>query len=126
MKKIRTNLSGNFFIPGRKYLRIMKLTFIFMLWGLMSFASVTYSQTTKLTFESNDATIERVFKQIESMSEFKFAYNSSKLNVDQKISVKADHETIDAVLEKILGSTDFQYKIIDRYIIINDDKGKGC
>ncbi len=124
MKKIRTNLSGNFFIPGRKYLRIMKLTFIFMLWGLMSFASVTYSQTTKLTFESNDATIERVFKQIESMSEFKFAYNSSKLNVDQKISVKADHETIDAVLEKILGSTDFQYKIIDRYIIINDDNGK--
>ncbi len=123
MKKIRTNLSGNFFIPGRKYLRIMKLTFIFMLWGLITNATATYSQSTRLTFESNDATIEHVFKQIESLSQFKFAYNSSKLNVEQKISVKADHETIDVVLGKILGSTDFQYKIVDRYIIINDEIG---
>ncbi len=112
MKKIRTNLSGNFFIPGRKYLRIMKLTFIFMLWGLISYASATYSQSTRLTFESNDASIERVFKQIESLSEFKFAYNSSKLDVGQKISLKADHESIDVILDKILGSTDFQYKIV--------------
>jgi TonB-linked SusC/RagA family outer membrane protein len=123
MKKIRTNLSGNYFIPGRKYLRIMKLTFIFMLLGLFTYATKTYSQSTKLTFESNDATIERVFKEIEARSEFKFAYNSSKLNVDQKISVKADHETIDVVLDKILGSTDFRYKIVDRYIIINDENG---
>ena len=92
MKKIRTNLSGNFFIPGRKYLRIMKLTFILMFLGLITYASDTYSQGARLTFESNDATIEHVFKQIESLSEFKFAFNSSKLNVEQKISVKADHE----------------------------------
>jgi len=124
MKKIKTNLSGDFFIPGRKYLRIMKLTFIFMLWGLISSATATYSQSTRLTFESNEATIESVFKQIESLSEFKFAYNSSKLDVGQKISVKADHESIDAILDKILGSTDFQYKIVDRYIIINDENGK--
>jgi TonB-linked SusC/RagA family outer membrane protein len=124
MKKIKTNLSGDFFIPGRKYLRIMKLTFIFMLWGLISYASATYSQSTRLTFESNEATIESVFKQIESLSEFKFAYNSSKLDVGQKISVKADHESIDVILDKILGSTDFQYKIVDRYIIINDESGK--
>ena len=50
MKKIRTNLSGDYFFPGRKYLRIMKLTFILMLWGLMTFASSTYSQNTRLTF----------------------------------------------------------------------------
>ena len=124
MKKIRTNLSRGFFIPGRKYLRIMKLTFIFMLWGLISYASATYSQSTRLTFESNEATIESVFKQIESLSEFKFAYNSSKLDVEQKVSVKADNETIDVILDKILGSTNFQYKIVDRYIIISDENGK--
>jgi len=124
MKKIKTNLSGDFFIPGRKYLRIMKLTFIFMLWGLISYASATYSQSTRLTFESDEATIESVFKQIESLSEFKFAYNSSKLDVGQKISLKADHESINVILDKILGSTDFQYKIVDRYIIINDENGK--
>ena len=50
MKKIRTNLSGNNFIPGRKYLRIMKLTFILMLWGLISYGSISYAQNTRLTF----------------------------------------------------------------------------
>ncbi len=123
MKKIRTNLSGNFFIPGRKYLRIMKLTFILMLWGLMTFASATYSQNTRLTFESKDASIESIFKQIESLSEFKFAYNSSKLDVEKKISVKADNESIGVVLDKILESTSFKYKIVDRYIIITDENG---
>lgn len=92
-----------------------------MLWGLISSATATYSQSTRLTFKSNEATLESVFRQIESLSEFKFAYNSSKLDVRQKISVKADHETIDVILDKILGSTDFQYKIVDRYIIITDE-----
>jgi TonB-linked SusC/RagA family outer membrane protein len=99
----------------------MKLTFILMLLGLMSFASVTYSQATRLSFESKNATMESVFKQIESLSEFKFAYNSTKLDVEKKISIKVDNQTIDAVLDKILGSADLQYKIVDRYIIITDE-----
>ena len=121
MKKNRTSLCRESFIPMRKYLRIMKLTFIFILLGLISFASVTYSQSAKLTFESKNATIESVFKQIEALSEFKFAYNSTKLDVDKKISLKIENQTIDAILSKILGSANFQYKIVDRYIIITDE-----
>ncbi len=121
MKKNRTSLFRDFFIPGRKYLRIMKLTFFLLLLGLMSFASVTYSQATRLTFESRNATLESVFKQIESLSEFKFAYNSTKLDVDKVISIKVENQTIDAILDKIIGAADLQYKIVDRYIIITDE-----
>jgi TonB-dependent starch-binding outer membrane protein SusC len=124
MKKNRTSLYRESFIPIRKYLRIMKLTFTLLLLGLMSFASVTYSQATKLTFESKNATMESVFKQIESLSEFKFAYNSTKLDVEKKISIKVDNQTIDAILDKILGSADFEYKVVDRYIIITDENSK--
>ncbi len=123
MKKNRTSLYGEPFIPIQKYLRIMKLTFIFTLLGLMSYASVTYSQSKRLSFESKDATIESVFKQIESMSDYKFAYNSTKLDVEKKISIKVDNQTIDAILDKILGAANFQYKIVDRYIIITDENG---
>lgn len=120
MKKNRTSLCGESFIPIRKYLRIMKLTFSLMLLGLMSFASVTYSQATRLTFESKNATIESVFKQIEALSEFKFAYNSTKLDVDKKISLRFENQTIDVILGKILGEANFRYQIVDRYIIITD------
>ena len=98
----------------------MKLTFIFVLLGLMSFASVTYSQSTKLTFESQNVTIENVFKQIEALSEYKFAYNSTKLDIDKRVSLKVENQTIDAVLNKILGSANYKYQIVDRYIIITD------
>ncbi|MDP3181103.1 MAG: STN domain-containing protein, partial [Bacteroidota bacterium] len=89
----------------------------------MSYASVTYSQSARLTFESKNVTIESVFKQIEALSEFKFAYNSTKLDVDKKISLKVENQTIDAILDKILGSADFNYQIVDRYIIITDENG---
>lgn len=123
MKKNRTSLFRDYFIPGRKYLRIMKLTFIFILLGLMSFASVSYSQATRLSFESKNVTIESVFKKIESLSEFKFAYNSTKLDVEKIISLKVENQTINAILDKILGAADLQYKIVDRYIIITDENG---
>lgn len=124
MKKNRTCLYRESFIPIRKYLRIMKLTFTLLLLGLMSFASVTYSQATRLTFESKNATIESVFKQIESLSEFKFAYNSTKLDVEKKVSVKIENQTIDAILDQILGSENFKYQIVDRYIIITDENSE--
>ena len=120
MKKNRTRLCRESFIPMQKYLRIMKLTFIFVLLGLMSFASVTYSQSTKLTFESQNVTIENVFKQIEALSEYKFAYNSTKLDIDKRVSLKVENQTIDAILNKMLGSANYKYQIVDRYIIITD------
>ena len=124
MKKNRTCLCRGLFIPIRKYLRIMKLTFIFSLLGLLSYASVSYSQSTRLTFETKNATIESVFKQIESLSEYKFAYNSTKLDVEKRISLKVENQTIDVILNKILGSANFQYQIVDRYIIITDENGQ--
>ena len=125
MKKNRTSLCWESFIPIRKYFRIMKLTFTLLLLGLMSFASVTYSQATKLTFESKNATIESIFKQIESLSEYKFAYNSTKLDVEKKITMKVENQSIDAILNKILGSANFKFQIVDRYIIITDENSTG-
>lgn len=121
MKKIKTSLYRGSFIPIRKYLRIMKLTAILLLFGLMSFASVTYSQATRLSFELKDATIENVFKKIEALSDFKFAYNSTKLDIEKKMSLRVDNQTIDVILDKILKSANFNYRIVDHYIIITDE-----
>lgn len=124
MKKNRSSLRRALFIPARKYLRIMKVTFIFMLCGLMAFASVSYSQSTRLTFELTDVTIESVFKQIEELSAFKFAYNSTRLDITRKINISVDNQTIDAILKEILGTSDYKYQIVDRYIIITDKNGQ--
>ena len=124
MKKSRSNLFRSIFISIRKYLLIMKLTVILISLGFMTFASETYSQATRLTFEMTDATIENVFKKIESLSEFKFAYNSSKLDAQKTVSLNVHNQIINSVLDEVLKPDDFHYQIVDRYIIITDDNSQ--
>ena len=68
--------------------------------------------------------IESVFKQIEELSAFKFAYNSTRLDITRKINISVDNQTIDAILKEILGTSDYKYQIVDRYIIITDKNGQ--
>ncbi len=124
MKKNRSGLCRGLFIPARKYLQIMKLTFVFMLFGLMSFASASYSQSTRLTFELRNVTIESVFRQIEELSEYKFAYNSTKLDINKRISVLAENRSIEDILKEMTASAGFSYRVVDRYIIITDEDGQ--
>ncbi len=124
MKKSRSNLFRSIFISIRKYLLIMKLTVILISLGFMTFASETYSQATRLTFEMTDATIENVFKKIESLSEFKFAYNSSKLDAQKTVSLNVHNQIINSVLDEVLKPGDFHYQVVDRYIIITDQNSQ--
>ena len=124
MKKSRSNLFRSIFISIRKYLLIMKLTVILISLGFMTFASETYSQATRLTFEMTDATIENVFKKIESLTEFKFAYNSSKLDAQKTVSLNVHNQIISNILDEVLKPDDFHYQIVDRYIIITDENSQ--
>jgi len=49
MKKSKTSFCRESFILIGKYLQIMNLTFILLLWGLMSSASTNYSKATRLS-----------------------------------------------------------------------------
>lgn len=95
-----------------------------MLFGLMSFASASYSQSTRLTFELRNVTIESVFRQIEELSEYKFAYNSTKLDINKRISVSAENRSIEDILKEMTASAGFSYRVVDRYIIITDEDGQ--
>ena len=103
----------------KKLFCIMKLTFFFFLLSSnLVWAAQTYAQVTSLNLELNNVNLEEVFEAIRQQSEFEFFYNNDQVNTLVKVSVKAKEADIEAVLEQVLPVI-YEYKIKDRYILIN-------
>ena len=64
-------------------------------------ANSLYSQSARLSIEMNNVSIEEVLNKIEENSEFHFIYNNELVNVDRKVNVKFDNETIESILKKV-------------------------
>lgn len=96
----------------------MKLFIAFLFSGLLAVSANTYSQQTKLSMDVDQITVKEVFDLIEKNSEFVFFYNENLIDVESKVSIKAEEEPIEKVLDKVFKGTTNQYKIYDRQVVI--------
>ena len=81
-------------------------------------ASNLYSQSTRLSLEMNNVPVEDVLNRIEENSEFSFIYNNELVNVDRIVSVNFSNETIETILKNVFGSTNIEYSVHDKQIIL--------
>lgn len=114
---------NKFHEPSIRYLKklflTMKLCLIFLLISAATVtASVSYSQNTKLTLNLQNATLQDLIKQIESQSEFIFVFYDNALDLKQMISIKADEQPVEKILERVLASTGNTFEVFDRQIVI--------
>ena len=96
----------------------MKITGLLLMIALVQVSALTYSQSIKLTLNMKDATLSDVFKEIENTSEFRFFYDSKKIDPSTEVTVKTKNSTIENVLNDIFNKSDISYKIIDRYVVL--------
>nr|WP_321408587.1 TonB-dependent receptor [uncultured Carboxylicivirga sp.] len=102
-----------------KTLRVMRLTILFMMIGVMQmFATSTYSQKTRVTLDLTNTSIAEVLLNIEDQSEFYFLYNRKLVDVERKVNISMKKSTIDNVLNEIFDGTDTEHQVIDRRIIL--------
>jgi TonB-linked SusC/RagA family outer membrane protein len=100
----------------------MKLTtFLIFLSIGCAFASKTYSQTKQLNLNMEDATVKEVLSKIEDQSEFYFMYSGKLIDVNRKVSVNYQNQKIEPVLESLFASTDVEYVIKDRFIVLTKE-----
>ncbi|WP_215225089.1 TonB-dependent receptor [Echinicola shivajiensis] len=97
----------------------MKLTLILILVGVMKVSASVYSQNMKLKLDLHQATVEQVFEEIKSQSEFNFLYRSDLIKKIPKVNVSLKKVGIEEVLDKILVPYQFSYEIHDKTIIIS-------
>lgn len=126
MKKI-LNFRRRLHIPlPEQTKRIMKLTLMLIFGTIFSiYANNSYSQSTRISLNQENATIREVLKQIEKKSEFYFAYNNKLIDVKRRVNVDADNEKINQILNAIFAGTDVTYTVLDRQIVLSSKKAMG-
>lgn len=77
-----------------------------------------YAQQIHFTFSLNNVRIQSVFDRIENESEFVFFYSDKVINPKEKVSVKAENETVNEILDKILPKYGVGYTVNNRQIIL--------
>lgn len=96
----------------------MKLTTLLLLVSLLKIQASTYSQNTKITLNVKEATVEQIFNKIETISEFRFLYESDKIDLNRKVTLDVNRKTISEVLQLVFKGTDVLYKTNDRQILL--------
>ncbi len=105
-----------------KTLKIMKLSLLFLVVGVLQVsASTSYSQNTKLSLEVSNKTVDNVLNEIEKLSEFYFVYNEKFVDVTRKVNVNVKDEEIGNILENIFEGTNVEFQVVDRKIILFPD-----
>lgn len=102
----------------RKFLAIMKLTMLAMVVFAVNISAMTYAQKTKFSLNVRNQSIKEILFQIEGQSEYRFIYESGKVNLDKKVSVRTRDQTVDVILDHLFEKEGVKYEITESNLIL--------
>ena len=105
-----------------KFWKIMKLTIVLMIFGMVQITASSYSQNVKLNLKKGQNTLQHVFNEIEKQSAFTIFYQDDQVNLDKQITQNFTGGQLYEVLDKALEGTGLTYKINDKIIIILEEQ----
>ena len=103
-------------LSGKNYL--VKIHKIYILLFALCFCSSVFGQSQQITVSMKNQPLLKVFESIEAQTDLSIAYNQTKLDVKQKVSVDFTQQTVSSVLNSILKGTGFTYRMEGKHIII--------
>ena len=111
-----------FSFRSEKKFRIMKISVFLFFTGIISiYAGNSYSQTTKLSLDVNEASVGEVLTSIENQSEFYFLYSNKLVDANRKVSLQAVNKPVRKILDNLFADTDVRYVVYDRQIILSPE-----
>ena len=78
----------------------MKLTLLFSFFILTGTWANSLSQTTKLSLNLENATVYELITTIEKQTDFYFLYQDDVFKKGQRVTIKADNESLESILKK--------------------------
>jgi TonB-linked SusC/RagA family outer membrane protein len=103
----------------RKILRIMRITLFIVLFGaFQAMAGAGYSQNARLSLHLQGTSVRDVLGAIEAQSEYYFLYNSELIDVQRKVDLNVENETIEKILSTLFQEEDVKVVVRDRHIIL--------
>lgn len=75
-----------------------------------------------VSFNDERLTLKQAFEKIESVSNYKIAYNSSQLNVNKQVVLNHKNKSILKIIEDLLNGTGYIYEVKGNQIVIVPQK----
>ncbi len=98
------------FVQKKRILKIMKITFLCLfIFASSLFATTAKSQVTEVYIVANDVSTRSVINQIEKQTNYLFVFSEDDVNLNRKVSVKANKKSVADVLHTIFEGTDISY-----------------
>lgn len=119
MKKKWFNVRANSVL--QKWLRMTKLTFLFLLISFMHLSASVYSQTSKLSIKVQNASVRDVLKEIEDESDYFFLYRSEEINLTRTVNLQVENKAITQILDDLFAGTSVSYEIVNRQIVLKNN-----
>jgi TonB-linked SusC/RagA family outer membrane protein len=101
-----------------KILIAMKFSFMLLLLTTAQVFSTAYSQSSRLSINIKNVSIEDAFRVIESQSDFKFLYHEALMENEKIISYNSKNENIENILNYLLSGTDNTYTLLENNLIV--------
>jgi TonB-dependent starch-binding outer membrane protein SusC len=102
----------------KKWFLMMKLTMLLFLAGLMQVSATVYSQATKFNFRAENKQVVEVLKEIEESSDFRFFYSREQVDVERKVTVRANGATVEQILDELFAGQGISYKVMDDNLVL--------
>ncbi len=106
------------------YLFKMKLLTFLIFVSIATVTANSYSQQTKFNLSLENTTVGLVIQEIEKNSEYIFLYSEKSVDVNRKVNIKVEDETVNSILDQLFKGTNNYYEIHERQIVILPSESK--
>lgn len=107
--------------PALKKLRsAMGLAALFSVAASMQLSASVYALQKRMSLNVNEESIKEVLFEIERQSGYRFIYESDKVDLSEKVSMRMEQQTVETILRRLLGQAGVYYEITeDNFILIS-------
>ena len=106
----------------KQILRTMKITaFLLLVSTLSAFSMDVYSQSAKVSIESNTMKVEQLISAIESQTNYLFVYNKKNVDLKRRVNVAASNKAVAEVLKEAFAGTDISYVMEGKNIVLTKE-----
>ena len=98
--------------------RLICISAIFLVLQLISISAL-YAQSPKFSLNKENATFEEIFKEIEAKTGSKFVYNTSDIDISERVSIQETDRELNDILRSVLrNKRDISFKISNKHIAL--------
>lgn len=102
--------------PDSKTLRVMKLIIFFMIAGCLQVSARGFGQ--KITLSEKNASLEKIFSEVEKQSGYLFWYEAGLIQTGNKINITIKDADIKEVLNLCFANQPLTYSILGKTVVV--------